>query len=656
MGDAVFNLLKNKLAELEKAADDTENFISVFDTIIDILNDSTSKESLVDSLKNSSLPLEISIDGLQAVCTSAKDIVEYIVAGSAYANTQEEFVEVLTILLGYSGQVANNGWDIFVDIPAMDRVINSSALCSALNNFITRMEKYKQDNITAVAEYSVQVLGNESHDFMVDSIKKIALKGTDAMLSLVPVLSWAVSIRESLGIGLSLVEIVTNVDETAYAADMITKYYCLAVLMNKTVDGCKGGLLSEDSDAIQFKAAVIFDQSINMYKSVIKLASDYAVKYETEKLKTAIRQDSISTHSFAISLAMTQKILCDEIRCHSVGLEYDPSSGTVFYNTSALKVYTIACPVDAIVKTDSGKQIAHLSNSGNIVTSGYEQYCFTVENEANSSDKIKVIVVPTSYQVTLKGTDNGIMDAYVVNITNDKIEDVSAFYEVPITNGAEGTFVPSQQNDKVANLIFDGKTYKPTVGEVPDQPVPTEPFADVSRGDWFYEAVQYVYDKGMMTGVSADRFAPASTTTRGMIVTILYRLENEPAVSGGSAFTDVESGAWYADAVAWAAANDIVNGTSATTFAPNSPITREQMAAILYRYAAYKGYDVSQKADLSGYTDAASISGYAKDALAWANAQKLITGVTDTTLNPQGSATRAQVATILMRLCETVVK
>ena len=184
----------------------------------------------------------------------------------------------------------------------------------------------------------------------------------------------------------------------------------------------------------------------------------------------------------------------------------------------------------------------------------------------------------------------------------------------------------------------------------------TLPFTDVKTGDWFYEAVQYVYDKGMMTGVSADRFAPASTTTRGMIVTILYRLENEPAVSGGSAFTDVESGAWYADAVAWAAANDIVNGTSATTFAPNSPITREQMAAILYRYAAYKGYDVSQKADLSGYTDAASISGYAKDALAWANAQKLITGVTDTTLNPQGSATRAQVATILMRLCETVVK
>ena len=181
-------------------------------------------------------------------------------------------------------------------------------------------------------------------------------------------------------------------------------------------------------------------------------------------------------------------------------------------------------------------------------------------------------------------------------------------------------------------------------------------FVDVVSGAWYESTVRYAAEAGLMAGTGDGRFSPEVTTTRGMIVTILYRLENEPAVSGGSAFTDVENGAWYADAVAWAAANDIVNGTSATTFAPNSPITREQMAAILYRYAAYKGYDVSQKADLSGYTDAASISGYAKDALAWANAQKLITGVTDTTLNPQGSATRAQVATILMRLCETVVK
>ena len=185
----------------------------------------------------------------------------------------------------------------------------------------------------------------------------------------------------------------------------------------------------------------------------------------------------------------------------------------------------------------------------------------------------------------------------------------------------------------------------------------TLPFTDVKTGDWFYEAVQYVYDKGMMTGVSADRFAPASTTTRGMIVTILYRLENEPAVSGGSAFTDVESGAWYADAVAWAAANDIVNGTSATTFAPNSPITREQMATMLYRFAQYKGMDaVTLQKNLTGYPDGGQVSDYAIPAMNWAVGQGLIAGMENGTLVPQGSATRAQVATILMRFCENVMQ
>ena len=185
----------------------------------------------------------------------------------------------------------------------------------------------------------------------------------------------------------------------------------------------------------------------------------------------------------------------------------------------------------------------------------------------------------------------------------------------------------------------------------------TLPFTDVKTGDWFYEAVQYVYDKGMMTGVSADRFAPASTTTRGMIVTILYRLENEPAVSGGSAFTDVESGAWYADAVAWAAANDIVNGTSATTFAPNSPITREQMATMLYRFAQYKGMDaVTLQENLTGYPDGDQVSDYAIPAMNWAVGQGLIAGMENGTLVPQGSATRAQVATILMRFCENIMQ
>lgn len=181
-------------------------------------------------------------------------------------------------------------------------------------------------------------------------------------------------------------------------------------------------------------------------------------------------------------------------------------------------------------------------------------------------------------------------------------------------------------------------------------------FADVAADAWYADAVQYVYENGMMSGTSETTFSPDLTTTRGMIVTILYRLENEPTVTGTTAFTDVAADQYYANAVAWAAQNGIVSGTTATTFAPNNAITREQMAAILYRYAQFKGYDVSVKADLSVYTDAAQVSTYATDAMAWANGAQLITGTSQAMQTPASNATRAQVATILMRFCENIAK
>lgn len=198
---------------------------------------------------------------------------------------------------------------------------------------------------------------------------------------------------------------------------------------------------------------------------------------------------------------------------------------------------------------------------------------------------------------------------------------------------------------------------KPPVDE-PDEPEEPEkdelPFVDVEGGDWFYDAVYYAYTNGLMDGVSTTQFAPNSNLTRGMVVTILYRLEGEPRVTGSSGFTDVASGAWYADAVTWAAANGIVNGVSDTEFAPNTDITREQLAAILFRYAEYKGYNVSGRDSLTGYTDRGSISAYALDAMRWAVDEGLITGMTDTTIEPQGTATRAQCAAMLMRFIENV--
>ena len=180
------------------------------------------------------------------------------------------------------------------------------------------------------------------------------------------------------------------------------------------------------------------------------------------------------------------------------------------------------------------------------------------------------------------------------------------------------------------------------------------PFPDVTEGDWFYDAVRYAYENSLMGGVGDSLFAPNSETTRAQLVTILYRLAGEPEPGGDSGFADVETGTWYTDAVAWAAENGIVNGTTDTTFAPGEDITREQLAAILYRYAACQGYDVSQRADLSGFGDASSISGYAQEALSWAHAQGLVLGFEDGSLRPQGTASRAQIAAVLMRFLAAV--
>ena len=182
------------------------------------------------------------------------------------------------------------------------------------------------------------------------------------------------------------------------------------------------------------------------------------------------------------------------------------------------------------------------------------------------------------------------------------------------------------------------------------------PFLDVASDAWYYDAVAYVYENGMMNGTSSNVFSPNATTTRGMIVTMLYRLEGEPRVSGTSTFDDVANGMYYADAIVWAAGNDIVTGYDETTFGPNDAITREQMAAILYRYAQYKGYRTTASADLSGYVDAGDVSSYALSALQWASAEGLVTGTSSTALTPDGSATRAQVATIFMRFMEDVAK
>ena len=223
----------------------------------------------------------------------------------------------------------------------------------------------------------------------------------------------------------------------------------------------------------------------------------------------------------------------------------------------------------------------------------------------------------------------------------------SAGKSLSLSKEKDGTYTFSMPAARVTvSAVFVSEDQ----GEIAEEPLP---FTDVASDAWYAQAVAYVYRQDLMSGTAQDRFSPDLASNRAMLVTILYRLAGSPAVDGGSAFTDVAGGDWYASGVAWASANGIVTGYGDGRFGPNDPITREQMAAILYRYAGFAGQSTAGRADLSGYTDAGQVSPYAAEAMGWAVDRGLITGVSAGTLAPGGSATRAQVATILMRFCQT---
>ena len=212
----------------------------------------------------------------------------------------------------------------------------------------------------------------------------------------------------------------------------------------------------------------------------------------------------------------------------------------------------------------------------------------------------------------------------------------------------------SESWDDNSSSSSSGTTATPTtpVNPVPDKAMS---FTDVKSDDWYYSSVRYAYDNGLFSGVSHESFGPGDSMDRSMLATVLYSLDGKPA-AGKSGFADVADGAWYADAVAWAAEHGIVSGVGGGAFTPGGTITREQLAVMLYRYAQYKGYDVSKTADLSGYADQDKLSDWAAQAVQWACGSGLMTGRSAAQLAPEGTLTRAEAATMLKAFCENVKK
>lgn len=358
-----------------------------------------------------------------------------------------------------------------------------------------------------------------------------------------------------------------------------------------------------------------------------------------------------------VTVTPDEGYICDGVTVNGA------SNADVTVTKEADGTYTFTMPASNVTVTAT---FTTQSSSGGHGGSGGGTPSYSVSTPSTSTSANGKVSLSTKNatkgsQVTITVTPNkGYMAAGVtVKDANGK--------EIAVKDNGDGTYTFTMPDSKVtieAEFVEEG-TATPAPGETDAPPAttpsgteencPSEKFTDIDQSQWYHEGVDYALTNGLMNGTSDTTFEPDSTTTRAMIVSVFYRLDGSPAVAQAG-FADVSADAWYADAVAWGEANGVVNGYSAEEFGPNDSITREQMAAILYRYAQYKGIDVSAQANLSGYADAALVSDWANTSLSWANAEGLISGMSDTELAPTGTATRAQVAAILMRFCENITK
>lgn len=331
-----------------------------------------------------------------------------------------------------------------------------------------------------------------------------------------------------------------------------------------------------------------------------------------------------------------------------------------------------------IVTSDSGATVGALTHDGNV-------WSFTITAEDGVTSRTYTVTV--SFTEAPKSNDAGVRSITVAGVkaktsVNNEYTvtvpygtNVTASSFVIITNHARATVgalthiknvwyftVTAEDGVTTASYTVTVTTaalptpIKPAVDNTKpaSDSKPKLPFTDVSTSDWFYSDVMFVYENGLFSGTDSRSFSPNASMTRAMLVTVLYRLEGEPAGTGSSSFSDVRSGSYYEKAVAWAAANGIVTGTGSTSFSPDAKVTREQLAAILYRYAQYKKLDTDAGAKLDSFSDAGNVSGYASEALSWAVSEGLINGASGR-LTPKGDATRAQVAAILHRFVENVM-
>lgn len=456
-----------------------------------------------------------------------------------------------------------------------------------------------------------------------------------------------------------------NTENKTVSMDIVPKYNLIAVAKTGTNEEKVTLKSAQDAKVGSTEVTVILPEAFKGQKVYINHnnGANLYVATADESGKITFTTNGFSPFTFAL----TNPDVVAEVNGNAYKSLQDAANAakdggeiTVVQNKNLDLTFNTTKSVKVTNKTDGKITVKFNGTNKDVAKDATETFSYTKPSSSSSGGSSSG---KTTYKVTTSAVNNGGVNAspssaekgatITITLSPDKGYKLD---KLTVTDGSGKTVSTVKKSDTVYTFTMPASAVKVGVSYVKATETPSETkFNDVSANDWFASAVDYVTGKGMMNGTADNTFSPKANTTRGMVVTVLYRLENQPSTSVAS-FTDVASGAYYANAVAWANANGIVSGYGSGKFGPNDKVTREQLAAILYRYAQYKKYDVSvgEDTNILSYDDAQSISSYAIPAIQWACGAGVVTGKSGSKLDPKGNATRAEVAAMLMRFCENV--
>lgn len=546
LGDAVL-----PLDDLKKVAD-SDQLKAILDTIkgakgVEEINKSCEeffnfwngcdnlniKKFIAENIPKESFNLawDMTVDSLDLVQTTLKELTMYVAVGEAYAQTSDAFGNMLLamrqkinvpsdnpefnpVLISSNQHIMTNEfvWNLMgtgshsIPNPLSDPVVLKD-LATAIENFYTSIQTYKNNDASYIAQSAISDLVDGTvHDVLVNNCANAAV----SLLSCLPIIKQYKQIKDILSTGQAAIDLLTSIDDQEYLGTMVLRLYCISYLQFFTVDSIASPSSSWSTIPLsieeirtgatlgtadpqklreyQFSKATTLDEAVSVYKSISSVAADYAVKYFDIFLVDAVSEleaydsngfhfieyrdrlvETVNAYKNAIKKMEDQKAEILAIACHDPELHYDPLADEITRNFSDAKLYVVACPVDVIVKNESGEQIAYLSGEENEILDGYEFYFHTIKIQDDSGEYIKVAIVPNNYRIEMKGTNNGVMNAFVTDFTTGDVGEVETFFNIPVRKNANGYFKVNADGSGDSTLVMSRKTYSnmTTVEDIP---------------------------------------------------------------------------------------------------------------------------------------------------------------------------------------------